>query len=47
VSSIIREIDERYYVGFEGEPEMIFTLLQKNGDKKQFGIWDGYFDAII
>lgn len=43
----MREVDERYYDGSEGEPEMIFTLLKKNGEKKEFGIWDGYFVTII
>ena len=41
------KIDERYYNGFEGEPELVFTLLKKNGEKNAFGIWDGYFDSII
>ena len=40
-------IDEKYYDGFEGEPEMIFTLVKINGDKEEFGIWDGYFSEII
>ena len=41
------EIDEKYYDGFEGSPEMIFTLLKRNGEKKEFGIWEGYFWGII
>lgn len=41
------EVDERYYDGFEGEPEMMFTLLKNNGEKREFGIWDGYFVSII
>ncbi|MFL0251970.1 hypothetical protein ACJDT4_16240 [Clostridium neuense] len=41
------EIDERYYDGFEGEPEMIFTLVKINGEKEEFGIWDGYFIRFI
>ena len=41
------EFDERYYEGFEGEPEMIFTLLKNNGERRAFGIWDGYFVTII
>jgi hypothetical protein len=40
-------IDEKYYDGFEGEPEMIFTLVKINGEKEGFGIWDGYFITII
>lgn len=43
----MNEIDERYYDGFEGEPEMKFVLLKKDGEKKGLGIWDGYFDSII
>lgn len=41
------EIYEKYYDGFEGDDEIIFTLEKKNGEKKEFGIWDGYFDDIM
>ncbi|MBD7912075.1 dihydroorotate dehydrogenase (quinone) [Clostridium cibarium] len=41
------KIDEKYYIGFEGEPEIIFSLLKSNGEKEEFGIWDGYFSTII
>ncbi len=41
------EIDEKYYDGFEGDPEMIFTLVKSNGQKEEFGIWEGYFSTII
>ncbi|SHK19153.1 hypothetical protein SAMN02745163_03392 [Clostridium cavendishii DSM 21758] len=43
----MNEINEEYYDGFEGEPEMIFTLVKSNGQKEEFGIWDGYFSTII
>lgn len=40
-------IDEKYYLGFEGEPEIIFTVVQKNNEKREIGMWEGYFDKII
>ena len=40
-------LDEKYYDGYEGEPEITFTLLKKDGEKEQIGIWDGYFNAIM
>ena len=43
----MNKIDEEYYNGFEGEPEMIFTLVKSNGEKKEFGIGEGYLNTII
>lgn len=40
-------LDEKFYDGFEGEPEIIFTLVKEDGDKEEIGIWDGYFNTIM
>lgn len=40
-------IDERYYVGFEGEPEITFSIIEENNTKREFGMWCGYFDNIM
>lgn len=44
---IVMYIDESYYEGFEGEPEIIFYLELQGEYLKKFGVWDGYFDEII
>ncbi|MBD7912079.1 hypothetical protein [Clostridium cibarium] len=40
-------IDEKYYIGFEGEPEI--TIYYKEKDLSQSGlkIWIGYFEYIL
>jgi hypothetical protein len=43
----MNEIDERYYKGYEGDSEIIFSMEENNGDKNEFGIWDGYFYGIM
>ena len=43
----MEELDEKYYHGFEGEPEIIFSLVIQNGEKRELGIWIGYFDKIM
>jgi len=40
-------LDEKFYDGFEGEPEIIFSLVKSNGEKEEIGIWDGYFNVIM
>lgn len=40
-------IDEKYYKGFEGEPEMTFLIEVQNEIPKAIGIWEGYFSEII
>ncbi|WP_207640931.1 hypothetical protein [Clostridium lundense] len=40
-------IDEKYYIGFEGEPEITFSIIKENNIKRQFGMWSGYFDNIM
>lgn len=40
-------IDERYYIGFEGEPEITFSVIEENNTKHEFGMWGGYFDNIM
>lgn len=41
----MRAINEQYYQGFEGEPEIIFCTKTTKGSS--FGIWSGYFDEIM
>lgn len=36
-----------HYSGFEGEPEIQFIHLCKNGDKVIIRMWGGYFDPIM
>lgn len=41
------EVDEVYYEGYEGEPEIIF-IVEKNGIKRRMlGIWDGFLNDIL
>ena len=35
------------YTGYEGEPEMVFSLLQEDTVIKKLCIWDGHFSFII
>ena len=39
--------DEKYFKGFEGEAEIIFSLEKTNKGKVEIGIWSGYFDGIM
>lgn len=39
-------INNHYYKGFEGEPEIQF-IYKKNNDIKIFIMWEGYFDQIM
>lgn len=41
------EIDERYYNGFEGEPEIIFIISNNGTEYKRVGFWDGYFNDML
>jgi hypothetical protein len=41
------EINEKYYSGFEGEPEIIFYIEKSDGSKSGIGVWVGYFNSII
>lgn len=41
------EINEKYYHGFEGEPEMMFCLLENDVIVEKIGIWEGYFYFIM
>jgi hypothetical protein len=43
----MNKVDEKYYSGFEGEPEITFSLEEKNGDRREVEIWDGYFNQIM
>ena len=41
------EVNETYYEGYEGEPEIIF-IIENNGIKrKMLGIWDGFLNDIL
>jgi hypothetical protein len=39
-------INNVYYLGFEGEPEIQFTMKGNNEDYT-LSIWEGYFDRIM
>lgn len=39
-------INDKYYAGFEGEPEIRF-IYKKNNDTYIIIIWEGYFDEIM
>lgn len=38
---------EKYYQGFEGEPEIMFNLRSVNGNDIDLRMWGGYFDKIM
>lgn len=40
-------IDDKYYKGFEGEPEIQFIKLLKEDERQILSIWSGYFDEIM
>lgn len=41
------EVNEVYYEGYDGEPEIIF-IVEKNGIKRRMlGIWDGFLNDIL
>ncbi|TCS96822.1 hypothetical protein [Hazenella coriacea] len=41
------EINDRYYKGFEGEPEIQFIYTLDNEKKSILKIWIGYFETIM
>lgn len=41
------KINEKYYDGFEGEPEITFCLKEKGVIVEKIGVWDGYFNEIM
>lgn len=41
------ETDERYYEGFEGEPEIVFIVSHNGTEYKRVGSWEGYFDDML
>ncbi len=43
----MNEINKKYYLGFEGEPEIIFTVIQYDNKKVEISLWSGYFDNIM
>lgn len=40
-------LNEKFYVGFEGEPQITFCLLENNIIIEKLCIWDGYFNEIM
>ena len=40
-------INTKYYVGFEGYPEIEFICVSYDGKKDILSMWDGYFDSIM
>lgn len=41
------EVNDKYYKGFEGEPEMTFSLMENGIITQKFTIWMGYFNCIM
>ena len=41
------DVNEKYYDGFEGEPEITFCLVENNSVAQKIGVWDGYFNSIM
>lgn len=39
-------INNKYYIGFEGEPEIQF-VCKKGNDHEIYVVWEGYFDQIM
>jgi hypothetical protein len=39
-------MNNMYYLGFEGEPEIQF-ILKKDNEDYTLSIWEGYFDRIM
>lgn len=40
-------INNKYYDGFEGEPEIVIYFKEGNKEKKGFRIWIGYFEYLL
>ena len=41
------EINEKYYEGYEGDPNMLFCRTENDIPVEKINIWDGYFDFIM
>ncbi|RAT96550.1 hypothetical protein [Brevibacillus sp. Leaf182] len=39
-------INDLYYVGFEGEPEIIF-MYEKSTEVQVLKLWNGYFESLL
>ncbi|GAA0077317.1 hypothetical protein UT300005_16950 [Clostridium sp. CTA-5] len=40
-------INDKYYAGFEGEPEILIYFKGKDKEKEGFSIWIGYFEFLL
>ncbi|MDM5155445.1 hypothetical protein QUF88_17020 [Bacillus sp. DX1.1] len=40
-------INDKYYVGFEGEVEIDLVRNDQDGNESTFRIWNGYFETIL
>lgn len=40
-------VDDKFYIGYEGEPEIQFIEELEDGTKRIFSVWDGYFNDIM
>ncbi|MBY0599223.1 hypothetical protein [Bacillus bingmayongensis] len=40
-------INDKYYIGFEGEVEINLVREVQEGNKSIFKIWNGYFETIL
>jgi hypothetical protein len=36
-----------FYTGFEGEPEIRFTVADRGSEERSVRLWAGYFDALM
>lgn len=43
----INIVDNKFYKGYEGEPEIQFIEELEDGTKGIFSVWDGYFNDIM
>ncbi|WP_026893017.1 hypothetical protein [Lacrimispora aerotolerans] len=43
----MEHLNNKYYLGFEGEPEIIFTVVKQDNEKSGLSLWSGYFDNIM
>lgn len=40
-------INNKYYIGFQGEPEILFYFKDNDNEKVGFRIWIGYFEYLL
>ena len=40
-------IDNKFFSGFEGEPEILIYYYENNNEKVGFKVWIGYFECLL